>query len=122
MPSVAIFENDPNKIRFRAGDELIVAGEHGEEMFVLLEGEVDIRISGGAVERVGPGGTYGEMALIERTKRSATVVAVTDGTHVPISQKRFLYLVQNTPFFAIEVLETITRRLRRMNEAQNSES
>lgn len=118
MPSVEVFENDPNKLAFRAGDELIVAGDDGDEMFVLLSGEVEIRIDGVAIERVGPGGTYGEMSLIEHAKRSATIVALTDGCHVPISQKRFLYLIQNTPFFAVEVLETIARRLRRMNEAQ----
>jgi CRP-like cAMP-binding protein len=55
------------------------------------------------------------MALIDDSPRSATVIAKTDVKLVPISRERFMFLVQNTPFFAIEVMQTLVGRLRHMD-------
>ncbi len=58
----------------------------------------------------------GEMALIDHLPRSASARATTDAKLVPIDQRRFLFLVQETPFFAIHVMKVMADRLRRMNE------
>ena len=55
---------------------------------------------------------FGEMALIDDAPRSATAVAVTDVELVPVSEKQFLFLVSQTPFFAIKVMRVLARRLR----------
>jgi CRP/FNR family cyclic AMP-dependent transcriptional regulator len=55
------------------------------------------------------------MALIDDSPRSATVVAKSDVQLVPISRERFMFLVQNTPFFAIEVMQALVGRLRHMD-------
>ena len=55
---------------------------------------------------------FGEMALIDLEARSATAVAKTDCSLVPINEKRFLYMVEETPFFAITVMRVLSRRLR----------
>jgi CRP-like cAMP-binding protein len=56
------------------------------------------------------------MALIEREPRTATAVARTECQVVPIDEKRFRFLVQQTPMFALEVLRVMSSRLRKANE------
>jgi CRP/FNR family cyclic AMP-dependent transcriptional regulator len=60
---------------------------------------------------------FGEMALVDSAPRSADAVAVTDVTLVPISEKQFLFLVSQTPFFALKVMRVLARRLRASNSA-----
>ena len=82
-------------------------------MFVVKEGEVDILLGNRVVETVGPDGIFGEMAMVDGQARTASAVARTDCKLVPIDQKRFQFLVRQTPFFAIEVMRVLVERLRR---------
>ena len=59
---------------------------------------------------------FGEMALVDGAPRSATAVAMTDVSLVPISEKQFLFLVSQTPFFALKVMRVLARRLRASNK------
>jgi CRP-like cAMP-binding protein len=68
------------------------------------------------METVGPGGILGEMALIENRDRSGAAIARTECKVVAIDEKRFQFLVQETPFFAIQVMRIMARRLRHMND------
>jgi CRP-like cAMP-binding protein len=68
-----------------------------------------------SVEIVGTDGFFGEMALVDQAPRSATAVAKTDCIVIPISEKHFLFMIEETPFFALTVLRTLTARLRRMD-------
>ncbi len=61
-------------------------------------------------------GIFGEMALIDDSPRSATAIALTDVTLAPIKENQFLFLVQNTPFFALSVMRVLAHRLRRQNK------
>jgi CRP-like cAMP-binding protein len=117
MASIEMFRSDPAAQPLAAGQILFEEGQPGETMFVVTEGEVDLTVHGRSIEVVGPGGIFGEMVLVDRKARSATARAKTPAKVVPISQRRFLYLVQSTPFFAIEVMSIMAERLRRMNEA-----
>lgn len=85
-------------------------------MYVVKEGTLDILIGGRIVETAGPGEVVGELALIDHRARSAAVVARTDSQLVPVDEKRFLFLVQQTPYFAIQVMRVLADRLRKMNE------
>jgi CRP/FNR family transcriptional regulator, cyclic AMP receptor protein len=67
------------------------------------------------VETVGEDGFFGEMALIDHSPRSATAIAKTDCTLVKIDERQFLFLVQETPFFAIIMMRTMAGRIRRRN-------
>ena len=58
---------------------------------------------------------FGEMALIDNEPRSATAVAITDVELVPISEKQFLFLVSQTPYFALKVMRILAQRLRATN-------
>ena len=103
-------------VRYAAGDVIFAEGDKGDAMFVVRTGEVTIERGGRVMETLGGGGVFGEMALIDGSPRSATVRAKTDCEVAPINEKTFLFLVHETPFFAIAVMRTLADRLRRMDE------
>ena len=103
--------------RYAAGDVIFAEGDKGDAMFVVRTGEVAIERGGRVMETLGGGGIFGEMALIDGSPRSATVRAKTDCEVAPINEKTFLFLVHETPFFAIAVMRTLADRLRRMDES-----
>lgn len=115
MASIDILRNDPNVTALAAGDVIFREGDPGEIAYVVTEGDVDLSIGGVHLDVVESGGIFGEMTLVDHKVRSATATARTDCKIVPVDQRRFLYLVQNTPFFAIEVMQTMAERLRRMD-------
>lgn len=101
---------------FSADDTVFRQGDARTFMFVVNEGEVEIKIGDKVLEVVGPGGIFGEMAMIDGSPRTATAIARTDCKLVPIDAKRFEFLVQQTPHFAIEVMRVLAGRLRRVNQ------
>lgn len=96
-----------------AGSVLFHPDEPGDVLYVVLSGQVEIRIGGKVVETVGPGGIVGEMALIDKAPRSAAANVLSDAVVVPVDERRFLFLVQQTPFFALNVMRVMAGRLRR---------
>jgi len=115
--SLHMFRNETDARTLLPGDVLFQEGDDGhEEMFVVLEGELDIELRGRHLETVGPGGVVGELGIIERAPRSASVVARTGAKVVPISTRRFEFLVQQTPYFATHLMRVMAARLRRMDK------
>jgi CRP/FNR family cyclic AMP-dependent transcriptional regulator len=99
--------------KFAPGEVVFAEGDKGEHMYVVRSGEVEIKRDGVVVESLSAGGIFGEMALIDGSPRSATACAKTDCELAPINEKRFLFFVHETPFFAIAVMRTLAERLRR---------
>ena len=85
-------------------------------MFLVRKGKVEVRVHGQPVEIVGAGGIFGEMALIDQSPRSATVVALEDSEVVAIDERLFVILVQDAPYFALDVMRTLVNRIRAMNQ------
>jgi CRP/FNR family transcriptional regulator, cyclic AMP receptor protein len=102
--------------RFAAGDAIFEEGSKGDKMYVIRTGEVVIERNGNVLETVAEGGMFGEMALIDGSSRSATARAKTKCEVLPITEKDFLLLVDETPLFALAVMRTLADRLRRTNE------
>jgi CRP/FNR family transcriptional regulator, cyclic AMP receptor protein len=100
---------------FAKGNTIFREGEQGDEFFVVVRGEVEIRSGNRRFETVGQNGIFGEMAIIDNSARSATVVALTDVTVTPIQEQQFLFMVKHTPFFALRVMRVLANRLRRQN-------
>ena len=99
----------------KAGDPLFRKGDSGNCMYVVLSGELKIGDGNKIYEQLSEGGLVGEMGLIDHAPRAATVTAVTDCTLAPIDEKRFLFLTQQTPSFALNVMRILSQRLRRMD-------
>lgn len=102
--------------QYTAGTTIMREGEPRSHMFYLHKGKAAVVARGHEVEQVEEGGIFGEMAMIDYGPRSASVVAATDCEAVAIDEKLFLLLVRQTPFFAIDVMRTLVRRLRAMND------
>ena len=98
-----------------AGKTIFEAGDIGDTMYVIIDGEIEINVGTVTVEVAGPGSIVGEMALIDKSPRSATAKARTDCKVAPVDLRRFEFLVQNTPFFSIQVMQIMAERLRHTN-------
>jgi CRP/FNR family transcriptional regulator, cyclic AMP receptor protein len=99
-----------------AGEAIFREGDSGTVMYVLLDGEADIVVGEAPIERAGPGTLVGEMALVDISPRSASLVARTDCRLLPIEPREFDLLIRETPEFARHVMSVMADRLRRMNE------
>ena len=108
----ALFRNDPRTVAVRAGTPLFRQGDLADLMYVLTVGQARILVGEREVEQLGCGDIVGEMALIDREPRSATVEAVSDCEFVCVDAKRFKFLVAETPGFALGVMSAMARRLR----------
>jgi CRP-like cAMP-binding protein len=113
---INLFNTDPNIERFSAGQTVFREGDRGDFLFTVVSGAVDIVIRAKTVETVEAGGVFGEMALVEDLPREADAIANSDSGLVRIDRKRFLFLVRETPFFALQLMAVMAERLRRMNE------
>jgi CRP/FNR family transcriptional regulator, cyclic AMP receptor protein len=110
-----LFEKDAVPSPYAAGQVIFAEGQNRDFMYVIKQGEVDIVIRGHVVETVGEDGFFGELALIDRAPRSAAAIAKTDCLLIKIDERQFVYLVQETPFFALIVMRTMAARIRRRN-------
>jgi len=99
-------------VRYDKGKIIMVTGQAGALMYVVTEGRVAISIRGAIVERVGPGGIFGEMALVDQSPRAANAAAETDCALLAINRNVFLNLVKSEPAFGIALLSATAERLR----------
>lgn len=116
MPVTSLFEHADDTRAVPAGTTIFREGDPRDFLYAVIEGEVDLLVKGRLIETVGRGGIFGEMALIDKCDRIATAVARTDAKVAPVDEQRFLFLVQQTPNFAVHVMRVLSDRLRRMDE------
>ena len=107
-------------VEFKAGETIIAEGEAGETAFLIISGSVEVSIGiAGKAKSIGTlvaGDVFGEMSLIDRGLRSATVKAVTDTQCLVTAYNEFIDAAQADPKRAFEFMKTLVRRLRQMNE------
>jgi len=100
---------------YKAGDVIFREGDPAKELYIVKSGKVEIRLGNRLLDTLPELSIFGEMALIDPAPRSATAVALTDATIVPVDERQFLFLVSRTPHFALNVMRVLTRRLRTSN-------
>jgi CRP/FNR family cyclic AMP-dependent transcriptional regulator len=100
--------------RFQAGKVIMSAGAVGAFMYVVLEGRVAISVGDSVVEHVGPGGIFGEMALVDRSARAASATAETDCSLLAINRADFINLVKAKPAFGASLLKSIAVRMQQL--------
>ncbi len=108
--SLEQFDKEPQV--FSQGQEIFREGNPGTIMYVVKEGRVDVLKGDRVIDSAGPGEILGEMALIDSSPRSATARAGTDCKLIPVDEYYFLFLVQHSPYFALQVMRILAARLR----------
>jgi CRP-like cAMP-binding protein len=108
---------------YDVADVIFEEGSTGRELYVVLEGKIDIVKDSGAtrttIVTLGKGEFFGEMAVIDGSSRSATAIAAAPKTKVMrINHARFVYLVSQQPAFALMIMDALSKRLRASNAAQ----
>ena len=98
------------RFRYEAGRIIMREGQRGVALFAVLEGRVAISIGDTVVEKLGTGGVFGEMSLVDRTPRLATAVAETECALLAMSRHMFLHLVKRSPKFGAALLKAVGER------------
>jgi CRP/FNR family transcriptional regulator, cyclic AMP receptor protein len=115
--TVSIFQKTPDPLSFSAGDVIFEIGQTGNVMYGVIEGSVDLIVNGKVVETIQSGDVFGEGALVHPSKvRASTAIAKTDCTLACLDERRFLFAIQTTPMFAVEIMRSFSERLRRLKQ------
>jgi CRP-like cAMP-binding protein len=103
---------------FDAGEKIFLEDDSGGCMYVVQSGKVDVITFGSVLETVGPGGMFGEMALIDDGPRSAAALANEATEAAAIDKAMFVQLVREEPEFALHVMRLLTERIRRIAQSR----
>jgi CRP/FNR family cyclic AMP-dependent transcriptional regulator len=102
---------DPKPSTAAAGKTVVTKGAVGACMFVVTKGRIAISVDDRVIEHVGPGGAFGEMALVERSGRSATATAETDSAWLLVGKDEFVEMVRARPAFGIALMRSMSARV-----------
>ena len=104
-----------DEIKMTAGTMIMDQGQMGREAFVVVDGDVNVRRNGRKVATLGAGNVVGEMSLLDKGPRTATVVCETDCTLLVIDQRRFIGVLEDVPSIAHKLMGTLASRIREMD-------
>jgi CRP-like cAMP-binding protein len=99
-------------VKVETGKVLVSEGSAGAEFFVIIDGNAKVSRHGHEVATLGPGDFFGDLALLDRAPRNATVTASTPMELVVLGQREFSALIDEVPGFAHKLLAGLARRLR----------
>jgi CRP/FNR family transcriptional regulator, cyclic AMP receptor protein len=102
---------------FAAGEKIFLQDEPATCLYVVRSGRVQVITYGTVLENVGPGGVFGEMAMIDGAPRSAAALAAEPTEVMALDRETFLYLIQQDPEFALRIMQVLAERIRRMNSS-----
>jgi CRP-like cAMP-binding protein len=100
----------------KVGTVLTKSGDIGEEFFVIVEGSATATRNGVPIAKLGPGSFFGELALLDRGERTATVTADSDMRLLVLSRREFSSLLDAAPSVARKIIAELGSRLRRTDE------
>jgi CRP/FNR family cyclic AMP-dependent transcriptional regulator len=109
---LGLIERASDVVNVKAGTEIVTEGKMGHEFYLILEGEASVRRGGRKIATLGPGNYFGEMALLDRGPRSATIVAESNMELAIIGQREFMAVLDQVPAVAHKMLVSMAARLR----------
>jgi CRP-like cAMP-binding protein len=116
MATESLFFNAPDHRTVAAGEVIYAEGDVGSNMFGIVTGSVALHKGSVVVATLGPEDVFGERALIEHLPRNLTAIATRETTLAEIDQRLFLFLVHESPTFALGIMKALARRLRDYDE------
>ncbi|MGB3509664.1 MAG: cyclic nucleotide-binding domain-containing protein [Microcoleaceae cyanobacterium] len=118
--TVSIFQKQPGQLNISAGEVIFEDGKIGDVMYGIIEGEVELFVNGQVVETIKKGDIFGAGALVHKVHtRASTAMAKVDSKLAYLDEERFLFVVQETPMFALDVIRSYSDRLRRLKRSVN---
>lgn len=115
MSVTGIFVSASTTRECAAGELIFEQGDPSSEMYGVVSGAVELIRDGNVVARVEADGTFGEMGIIDGSARSLTAVAAEATTIAVIDDRTFIFLVQETPMFALQVMRSLAARIRELD-------
>lgn len=112
----SVFVNAQVQRTLEPGEVVFAQGDAGSEMFGIVSGAVELTRGGQPVARVGEGDTFGELAIVTHAERNLTAVAVEPTVIAVIDERVFLFLVHETPTFAMQVMRSMAEMIKRLDE------
>jgi len=106
------FRNPKESVSLQPGEVLFRQGDPGDSMFAVIEGELDVLVDDVVVDHIAAGRIFGEVALVEHSPRTATMVASSPCVIAKVDQRQFMFMVHETPTFALDVMKELIERLR----------
>jgi len=111
----AVFVNAKEQREVAAGETVFAEGDEGNEMFGVVSGTVELRKGDQLLTTLGAGDTFGEFAIVSDIPRSLTAIATEPAVLAVIDDRAFLYLVHETPTFALQVMRSMADRIRELD-------
>ena len=109
---VRSIERQMKVVKHPSGHEIVVRGDDGVGFMVITDGTVSVKTRSGRTRKLGPGDSFGEMALLDHEGRSATITAETDVVLATIPEWNFKPFLTEHPEVAYRLLQTLSRRIR----------
>ena len=103
-------------LRYRQETLIFKEGQAGKFMYLVKTGRVGIAVGSNIVEVVGPGGTFGEMAVVDQSPRTARAGAIDEVELLAVDRATLVELIGRNPAFAMALMKGVAERLRHMNE------
>jgi CRP-like cAMP-binding protein len=100
-----------DEIDLPAGKEMATEGDRGREFFVLLKGEANVTRGGEKINTMKEGDFFGEIALVTKMPRTATVTATSDVDVLVITERAFDNLLKKSPTIGLGVAEALAERV-----------
>jgi CRP-like cAMP-binding protein len=119
LKTITIFQK--RYLKLAAGEVIFRQGEYGAEMYGLISGIVELKVNDQVKETIQAGDIFGEGAIVQPTHtRASTAIAKTDCEIATLDRERFLFAIQETPLFALEVIKSLSDRLRAFKSEKTS--
>jgi CRP/FNR family cyclic AMP-dependent transcriptional regulator len=101
-----------DEVDLPAGKTLIKEGDSGREFFVLIDGTADVSQEGKTIGKImGPGDFFGEIALVSKAARTATITTTSPVRALVVTDRAFRQLLDDSPEIAVGVLTALAERL-----------
>ena len=105
-------EKQMKTVKHSAGHEIVVKGENGVGFMIILDGTVTVSTVQGKSRKLGPGDSFGEMALLDHEGRSANIKADTDVSLATIPEWSFKPFLKEHPEVSYRLLQLLSQRVR----------
>ncbi|MDJ0650714.1 MAG: cyclic nucleotide-binding domain-containing protein [Xenococcaceae cyanobacterium MO_188.B19] len=115
--TIELFQKPPSPKTFLTGEVIFREGERSDVIYGIITGSVEISVNGKVVETIEKGDLFGEGVLLHLDhQRNSTAIAKTDSVLAFLDREHFMFAVQQTPMFALEVMKSYSDRLRRLRQ------